>query len=78
MFQVVSRSFQIMMSQNGEVWRKHSDIVVAPDVGAIPWDGFDNARRMIEAGERAAELALPIGEWMGSRKQAPSQVGLSY
>jgi len=67
MFQVVSRSFQIMMSQNEEAWRKRSDIVLMPDVGAIPWDGFDNAMRMVEAGERAAEEALPqIREWIGS------------
>jgi NTE family protein len=69
MFQVVSRSFQILMSQNEEVWRKYSDVVLMPDVGAIPWDGFDNAMRMIEAGERAAEQALPrIREWIGSRE----------
>jgi len=67
MFQVVSRAFQILMSQNEEVWRKHSDVVLTPDVGAIPWDGFDNAMRMVEAGERAAEQALPqIREWIGS------------
>jgi NTE family protein len=71
MLQVVSRCFQIMMSHNEEVWRKQSDIVVMPDVGAIPWDGFDNARRMIEAGERAAEQALPqIREWLGNGQQA--------
>jgi NTE family protein len=68
MFQVVSRSFQIMMAQNEEVWRRHSDIILMPDVGHIPWDGFDNAMRMIEAGERAAEEALPqIREWIGNR-----------
>ncbi|MGA2715324.1 MAG: patatin-like phospholipase family protein [Bryobacteraceae bacterium] len=69
MFQVVSRSFQILMSQNEEVWRKDSDVVLMPAVGAIPWDGFDNAMRMVEAGERAAEQALPqIREWIGSRQ----------
>ena len=65
MFQVVSRSFQILMSQNEEVWRKYSDVVLMPDVGAIPWDGFDNGMRMMEAGEHAAEQALPqIREWI--------------
>jgi NTE family protein len=67
MLQVVSRCFQIMMSVNEEVWRKYSDIVLIPDVGAIPWDGFENAMHMIEAGERAAEQALPqIREWLGT------------
>jgi NTE family protein len=71
MFQVVSRSFQILMAQNEEMWRKHSDVVIMPDVGSIPWDGFDNAMRMIEAGERAAEQALPqIREWIGNRHLA--------
>lgn len=65
MFQVVTRSFQILMSFNEEGWRKQSDIVLTPDVGAIPWDGFDNAMQMIAAGERAAEQAIPqIREWL--------------
>ncbi len=64
MFQVVSRSFQILMSENEESWRKYSDVVLTPDVVAIPWDGFANSRRMIEAGETAAEESLPrIREW---------------
>jgi NTE family protein len=71
MLQVVSRCFQIMMSQNEEVWRKYSDVVLMPDVGAIPWDGFNNALLMIEAGERAAEEALPqIRKWIGKKPLA--------
>jgi NTE family protein len=67
MFQVVSRSFQILMSFNEEGWRKESDVVLMPDVGAIPWDGFENAMHMIAAGERAAEQALPqIRQWLGT------------
>ncbi len=70
MLQVVSRCFQIMMSNNEEGWRKQSDIVLLPDVGAIPWDGFVNARRMMEAGELEAEQALPrIREWLGGARQ---------
>lgn len=67
--QIVSRCFQIMMANNEQSWRNHSDIVLAPDVGNIPWDGFDNAQRMIEAGEHATEAALPqIREWLGKRR----------
>jgi NTE family protein len=66
MFEVVNRCFQIMMAHNEEGWRRHSDIVLMPDVGAIPWDGFCNAQRMIEAGRQAAEQALPqIVSWTG-------------
>lgn len=65
MFQVVSRSFQILMSEHEESWRRYSDVVLTPDVAAIPWDGFDNSQRMIEAGERAAEEVLPrIRQWI--------------
>jgi NTE family protein len=68
MFQVVSRCFQILMAGNEEVWRKQCDIVLTPDVASVPWDGFDNTRHMIEAGERAAEEALPqIREWIADR-----------
>jgi len=80
MFEVINRCFQIMMAHNEDVWRKNSDLVLTPDVGAIPWDGFENAKRMIEAGERAAERALPqIYEWMGHQdrrqdKDAVAQV----
>jgi hypothetical protein len=67
MFQVISRCFQIMMSVNEEVWRKESDVVLIPTVSAIPWDGFENAMAMIEAGESAAEQALPrIREWLAT------------
>jgi len=69
MFEVINRCFQIMMANNEDSWRKHSDLVLLPDVGAIPWDGFENSRRMIEAGERAAERALPqIREWLGESR----------
>jgi NTE family protein len=68
MFQVVSRCFQILMSFNEEGWRRDSDIVLTPDVGAIPWDGFENAMHMIEAGESAAEQALPqIRGWLETK-----------
>lgn len=73
MFEVINRCFQIMMARNEENWRKFSDIVVMPDVGSIPWDGFANAKRMIEAGEAAGEKVLPqIREWMAQGAKAAS------
>ena len=58
---VVRRSFQIMMERNGSHWRKASDVVITPAVK----DSFGDPRQMIEAGERAAEAALPqILKWL--------------
>jgi NTE family protein len=72
MFQVVNRCFQIMMSHAEESWRRYSDVVLVPDVGRIPWDGFENAQRMIEAGEKAADAALPqIRSWLERKKILP-------
>jgi NTE family protein len=60
---VVRRSFQIMMERNGSHWRRASDVVITPEVK----DSFGDMRQMIEAGERAAEAALPqILKWLHS------------
>jgi NTE family protein len=64
-FQVVNRCFQIMQARTEASWRAHSDLVVAPDVRGIPWDGFSSGTRMVEAGEAAARSALAaIQAWM--------------
>jgi len=65
MFEVVNRCFQIMMENNEESWRRYSDAVISPRVASISWDGFENAARMIEEGERAAEEILPqLRHWL--------------
>ena len=65
MLQVVNRCFQILQSRAEENWRRHSDVILTPDVTGIAWDGFRSGREMIEAGERAAEAALPqIRKWL--------------
>jgi len=64
-FQVVNRCFQIMQSHNEAGWRAASDLVIAPEVGGIQWDGFECAPQMLEAGETAAMAALPrVREWL--------------
>jgi NTE family protein len=76
MLEVVNRCFQIMMARTEESWRKYSDSVITPEIGAIVWDGFSNAQRLIEAGEAAAEKALPrIRKWL--RTPAPATAGLT-
>ena len=65
MLQVVNRCFQILQSRAEESWRRHSDVIIAPDVTGVAWDGFKSGEEMIEAGERAAEAALPqIRKWL--------------
>ena len=65
MLQVVNRCFQILQSRAEETWRRHSDIIISPEVTSVAWDGFKSGKEMIEAGERAAEAVLPqIKKWL--------------
>jgi NTE family protein len=64
-FQVVNRCFQIMQSHTEASWRSQSDLVIAPDVRAIGWDGFDHGPELLKAGEAAAIEAIPhIRKWL--------------
>jgi NTE family protein len=69
MLSVVSRSFQILTQRTESQWRRSADLVLSPDVRNMGWDGFDNADKMIEAGEKAARAALPvINRWFAEAK----------
>jgi NTE family protein len=71
-FHVVNRCFQILQSRAEANWRSESDLVIAPDVGAIEWDGFGHGAKLVEAGESAAAAALPdIREWLRPPKPSP-------
>src|SRR5581483_2315212 len=76
MFQVVNRSFQIMQKHQEDGWRRMSDIVIVPEVESVQWDEFTSAQKLVEAGERAAEKALPeIRAWMAAAQPvAPAQL----
>jgi NTE family protein len=64
-FQVVNRCFQIMQSRNEQAWRQDSDLVIAPDVRGVEWDGFGCGPELLKAGEAAALAAIPkIQQWM--------------
>jgi NTE family protein len=56
---VVSRCFQIMTARTESQWRRHSNVVITPDVKDMGWNSFEHARNMIDAGERAAKAAIP-------------------
>jgi len=75
MFQVVNRSFQIMQKRMEDGWRRMTDVVIVPEVHTVQWDEFASAQKLIEAGEKAAEKALPeIAQWIAAEKaaQAPA------
>jgi NTE family protein len=69
MFQVVRRCFQIMQARNGGGWRQASDLVIAPDLRSIEWDGFERGPELVTAGETAALAVLPaIQSWFADHK----------
>jgi|SRR5579871_1849660 len=65
MLQVVNRCFQILQSRAEEGWRRHSDIIITPDVTGVAWDGFKSGAEMVEAGACAVEKILPdVRKWL--------------
>jgi len=70
MLSVVTRCFQILSSRTESQWRRHSNIVITPDVKDIRWNSFENAQHLIDAGERAANAVLPqIQRWFPNQVQ---------
>jgi NTE family protein len=58
-FQVVSRSVYAAQKHQLELWERHADLVIRPDVASMAWDDFALADQAIEAGRQAALQALP-------------------
>jgi NTE family protein len=58
-FQVVSRAVTAAQKHQHEVWERHADLVLRPDVQSLAWDDFERADEAIEAGAAAARSALP-------------------
>lgn len=58
-FQVVSRAVSAAQKHQLEVWERHADLVLRPEVQSLAWDDFDRAEEAIEAGAAAARRALP-------------------
>jgi NTE family protein len=59
MFQVVARAVSAAQKHQLDTWERHADLVIRPDVNSLAWDDFAKANEAIEAGVRAAQLALP-------------------
>lgn len=71
MFEVVNRCFQVMHARTETEWRQHSDLVIAPQVCGMSWDCFQSSEQLIQAGEQAAQAALPqIRSWLAAGKIA--------
>src|SRR5467141_1409427 len=67
-FQVVSRAVSAAQKHQLEVWERHADLVLRPDVQSLAWDDFDRAEEAIEAGAATARRALPrIQKLLGQR-----------
>jgi NTE family protein len=58
-FQVVCRAVNAAQKHQLEIWERHADLVLRPDVQSLAWDDFDRADEAIEAGATAARRALP-------------------
>ena len=70
-FQVVSRAVSAAQKHQHEVWERHADLVLRPDVQSLAWDDFDHAEQAIEAGAAAARRALPrIQKLLGKTEDA--------
>jgi hypothetical protein len=53
-----------MQSRTENSWRAESNLVIAPDVSHVEWDGFTSGPEMLAAGEAAALAAIPaIRRW---------------
>src|SRR6266849_783270 len=70
-FQVVSRAVSAAQKHQLEVWERHADLVLRPDVQSLAWDDFERADEAIQAGAAAAYGALPrIEKLLRQRKEA--------
>jgi NTE family protein len=58
-FQVVTRAVSAAQKHQLEVWERHADLVLRPDVQSFAWDAFDRTDEAIEAGAEVTRRALP-------------------
>ncbi len=68
-FQVVSRAVSAAQKHQLEVWERHADLVLRPDVQSLAWDDFHRAEEAIAVGVAAARRALPRIEKLLLQKQ---------
>lgn len=59
MFQLMSRSINVVQKHRSPAWTKFADLVIEPEVQSIDWDSFDRAEEAMAAGAAAMRRALP-------------------
>jgi NTE family protein len=72
-FQVVSRAVNAAQKHQLEIWERHADLVLRPEVQSLAWDDFDRAEEAIEAGAVAARRALPRIQKLLGQKEDTAQ-----
>jgi NTE family protein len=73
-FQVVCRAVSAAQKHQLEVWERHADLVLRPDVQSLAWDDFSRADEAIEAGAAATRRALPrIQKLLNSVQESHSE-----
>lgn len=73
-FQVVCRAVSAAQKHQLEIWERHADLVLRPDVQHLAWDDFGRADEAIAAGEAAARRALPRIRKLFSALDVPADV----
>ncbi len=75
-FQVVSRAVSAAQKHQFEVWERHANLVLRPDVQALAWDDFDRIDYAIEAGVAAAHSAIPqLRAFLVRQQESHSELG---
>jgi predicted acylesterase/phospholipase RssA len=69
----VSRAVNAAQKHQLEIWERHADLVLRPDVQSLAWDEFDRADEAIAAGAAAALRALPRIQKLLVQKQVAAQ-----
>jgi NTE family protein len=77
-FQVMARAVSAAQKHQLEVWERHADLVLRPDVQSIAWDEFDRAEEAIHAGAEVARQALPRIEKFLERQRVEAEAAQKH
>jgi NTE family protein len=70
-FDVIGQCFSIAQAKMSGFWQSAADLIVTPDVRGFGYDSFEQAKALVQSGERAAREALPqLLQWVGEASTA--------